>query len=90
MLMTRAYHRANGEGEQRRKVPRARLGARHEPRNGHDGRLRDGDDPIQRAWRDRPRGAAARRSVRTCGAHDHEPRRRSASSRTRSTRSSRR
>ena len=38
---------------------------RHEPGDGHDGRLPGGHHPLERARRDRPRGAARRRSART-------------------------
>ena len=65
MLMTRAYHRDRGEGESAHEGARAGLGARHEPGDGHDGRLPDGHDPLERARRDRPRVRCARRSGRT-------------------------
>ena len=52
---------------------RARLGARHESGDGHDGRLQDGDDPLERAGRDRPRGAARSARPGRRGTDDHEP-----------------
>ena len=58
ILMTRAYHRANGEGDQRTKVlvPDSAHGTN--PADRHDGRIPGGHHPLRSARRDRPRRAA--------------------------------
>ena len=65
ILMARAYHRANGEGDQRTKVLVPGQRARHESGDRHDGRLPDRHHPLERARRDRPRRAAGARWDRT-------------------------
>ena len=46
--MARAYHRVDRRGRAANQGARPRLGPRHEPGDGHDGRLRRGDDPLER------------------------------------------
>ena len=72
MLMTRAYHRDRGEGERGRRCSSG-LVARHEPGDGHDGRLPDRHDPLERARRDRPRRAARGARPGRRRPDDHEP-----------------
>ena len=73
MLMARAYHRSSGEGEQRTKVlvPDSAHGTN--PATATHGRLPDGHHPLQRARRDRPRGAARGARAGLGGADDHQP-----------------
>ena len=65
MLMTRAYHRSRGRGRAAHQGAGARQRARHQPGDRQHGRLPDRDDPLQRARRDRPRGAARGTLART-------------------------
>ena len=56
LLLTRAYHADRGESRQQGADARHR--ARHEPRDGHDGRLRGREGRDRRARRHRRRGPA--------------------------------